>query len=206
MVRILKGAFDLLLSVVSGAIRGLGLLGKVAMTLLVLPLEAVALVVAAVIDTIQYLVKVSGFVTTKLAQFFGLLQGKDASSTSFLDLIAMAIEKIASAIQTAGKMTEDFINDFIEDINNLIKTLNETPGINIAQVSKVNLTRDEASSADQADVDPKKSNQITYNEDNSTNIDQTVDADPEDKAQLSRVVSDAIAQANSFERRRQGGQ
>jgi hypothetical protein len=45
-----------------------------------------------------------------------------------------------------------------------------------------------------------------YNEDSSTNIEQTIDADPEDQAKLSRVVSDAISEANSFERRRQGGQ
>jgi hypothetical protein len=51
-----------------------------------------------------------------------------------------------------------------------------------------------------------KNNKINYNEDNSTNIDQTIDADPEDQAQLSRVVTDAINEANSFERRLQGGQ
>jgi len=206
LVRALKAGFDLLLSVVSGVIRVLGLLGKGIVTLLIAPFEIAAIVISALIDGLQYLLGVVGFAVTEVAQFFGLLQGKDAGETGFIDLIAMAIEQVASAIQNAGKMTEDFINDFIEDINNLIKTLNETPGINIAQVSKVDLTRDEATSTDQADVEPKKSNQITYNEDNSTNIDQTVDADPEDKAQLSRVVSDAIAQANSFERRRQGGQ
>jgi hypothetical protein len=206
MVRILTGAFDLLLSVVSGAIRVLGLLGKGFTTLLILPLELVAFVIAAVIDGLQYLSQVAGSAITEIAKMFGLLQGQDSGSTGFLDLVAIAIERIADAVQNAGHVVEDIINSSIEKINEFIRGANNISGVNISEISRVDLTRDEAASTDQADVEPKKSNQITYNEDNSTNIDQTVDADPEDKAQLSRVVSDAIAQANSFERRRQGGQ
>jgi len=35
---------------------------------------------------------------------------------------------------------------------------------------------------------------------------QDISADPEDKAQMSRIAKDAMEEANSFARRQQGGQ
>lgn len=53
---------------------------------------------------------------------------------------------------------------------------------------------------------PKGDKNVNLEVDNSSNVDQVIDADPEDQAQLSRTVKDAVEEANSFSRRQQGGQ
>ena len=206
-ISILSTAFEALLGVISFTIRSIGVLGKIFTTVFTLPVQAAALSIGMLIDLLQW---ISGKIGTWVASWSVFQEFFDDTSDStigLIEVISVLFDHTIDVMKSLAQRLENFINNvLIGGINDVISMINKVPGFNVAQMSEIDITRDEAIGSDEPDVDPKRDNQITYNEDNSTNIDQTVNADPEDQAQLSRVVSDAIAEANSFERRRQGGQ
>lgn len=190
-----------LLDILSAAIRVIGFLGKIIVTVLILPLEVVAVAIGVVISAITMLLDM---ITVAIAAFFG---AKD-SVGGFMDALFLLVDALRGVFNWIMESFEELVNGVIDIINGFIQKLNKFPFFEVAEMGKVDLTREEAGAGKEgeAEPEPEGDNVITYNEDNSTNIDQTVNADPEDQAQLSRVVTDAIDEANSFERRRQGGQ
>lgn len=140
---------------------------------------------------------------------FGPLVGGILNLNEALNLLP---DSIRDAIIPADGLLSDFFSGIAEGINNIIETLDlDMEPIDTDQFGESDLQVSEEEVTEQTrefeqSLNAEQPNEINFNEDNSTNIDQTVNADPEDQAQLSRVVSDAIAEANSFERRRQGGQ
>jgi len=186
------------LQVVFGAlIRVIGFVGRILMTALLAPLKLIIGIISTVIGAIAKFINIA------------FLGGGGSGGKSLPTKIAEAFDLLTEAIKTTMSILETFINDAIRDVNKLIEKFNQITGANISTMGEVKLTRDEnelQSGGAEKEMEPEGSKNVTLKEDNSTNIDQTVNADPEDKAQLSRVVSDAIAEANSFERRRQGGQ
>lgn len=206
-ISILSTAFEALLGIISFTIRSIGVIGKLITTIFIIPFEGVAIAIGAVIDLLQW---VSGKIGTWVASwsvFQDFFDDTSDSTVGLIDVISTLFDHTLDVMQSLTQRFENFINNaIIGGINDVISMINNVPGFNVAQMSEIDITRDEGIGTEEPEVDPKRDNTITYNEDNSTNIDQTIDADPEDQAQLSRVVSDAIAEANSFERRRAGGQ
>jgi hypothetical protein len=132
-----------------------------------------------------------------------------------LEYLGGLVDSLMSALDVdVMGFLENLLNGFIELVNDLLIGLNKIPGMNVGTVSTVGDSGLEVSEEDVRTNASGAVDQVTgsspaninVNTDNSTNIDQTVNADPEDKATLSRVVSDAIEEANSFERRRAGSQ
>jgi len=209
----LLNLIDMLAARFSFAIRIVGLLGKIVITALVLPIrilmEALGFIIKGLISltnaTINFISKTDAF-----KAFFG---NSASEANGLLDMINIIIDAIKAFPQT----TEDMVNSFINDINVMIEKFNDfLDRINIFSglgfeaeletLEKVKLARDEATSTSEAEVDSGTSPEFNMNVDKSTNIDQTVNADPEDKAQISRIAKDAIREANSFGRRTQGSQ
>jgi uncharacterized protein YoxC len=181
-------------------IRTLGMFVKAVMFVGTIFGRVMAVGVGAFIGGI---IKLVNLLSVLSAEFFGA--GDDVQN--FGDLLIKVFEMIEAAIRHFSLSLEKSINDSISIVNQAIEEMNEELGLDIQTLGKVTLARDEEDPLGaQDDMTQEPDKQITYNEDNSTNIEQTVNADPEDQAQLSRVVTDAINEANSFQRRRQGGQ
>jgi hypothetical protein len=118
----------------------------------------------------------------------------------------MIIDTLRELGSDALEFIEESINDAIKGVNSFIEGLNKARGLEISKIEEVKLTGDgEPVNTSEAEPAKKEGNTVTYNEDSSTQINQEINADPEDKASLSRVVKDAINEANSFERQRQQG-
>jgi len=148
-----------------------------------------------------------------IGKVFGLTGGvgglTDALTTFFTGIL--------DGLKTIPQTTENVVNAVIKQINRFLQKASDTvPGVDLGQIETISLTddalktdREELSTSTGSMIDSLKSRgdpSVTYKENNQTNVNQTVNADPEDKATLSRVVTDAMNEANSFERRIQGGQ
>jgi hypothetical protein len=110
---------------------------------------------------------------------------------------------------------ETALNTIIDKVNSFIKKLNESvPYLELRTIDRVEVTgggletsRQELSrdtervGDDLARIAP---NVINMKEENNQTVNQSIDADPEDKSTVSRVVEDAIERANRFERTRAG--
>jgi hypothetical protein len=202
-----KSAIEVLGVVFGVIIDVLGGVLTIATTLIRLALTPLVVGVHLLMGALDLL---SDFWNWIIEDMLGVEGGISGLMDMFMNLFNMLLEGI-SAIP---KIVEDIVNFVIGLVNDF---LNAIPFLNLGNISEVSFTKESELKADRDELAEdtanmrdrtagKGDNTITYNEDNSTNIDQTVNADPEDQAQLSRVVTDAIAEANSFERRRQGGQ
>lgn len=207
-------------------IDALGGLIRIILTVIGMILEIGVAIVAVFVAAIQALVGAIGWVINAFLEWVGLAGPINSfigdivtGIKGLIDWILKIPELSKAAFDVFVKVVQDAFNWVIEKINQFISTLNTIPFVNIETLDKVDfgvkggegarVSKEELSENTQnmfSGISGKRDKSITYNEDNSTNIDQTVNADPEDQAQLSRVVTDAIAEANSFERRRQGGQ
>ena len=154
-----------------------------------------------------------------LVRFLGL---GDSAGSVFSDLVK-GIFKFGKGITEFMKdipaIVEDSVNSVIDTVNQFLKAINTTvPGVDIGTLDQVTFTGVEdttqaefASGADSAGsfidgIMAPDANVTENNVDNSTTVNNQIDADPEKKQQLERTVKQAIRQANSFERRRQGSQ
>jgi hypothetical protein len=154
-----------------------------------------------------------------LVRFLGL---GDSAGGVFNDLVK-GIFKFGKGITEFMKdipaIVEDSVNSVIDTVNQFLKAINTTiPGVDIGTLDQVTFTGAEdttqaefASGADSAGsfidgIMAPDANVTENNVDNSTTVNNQIDADPEKKQQLERTVKQAIRQANSFERRRQGSQ
>lgn len=203
---LLKTSLDTLLSVFTFVIRAVGFLGKIVATLFVVPFEAAAYAIGGVIDVLQFFSSVATDAITSFGPLKGLFSSTAGEADGLLDIITILIKATMDSLGELNQEIEDYINNIISQVNKLIRARNRLrPGsAAIPTIGKVQLTRSELGTSGTADVEAKGDKTINYEENNSTNVEQTIDADPEEKAQLSRVTKDAIEEANSFARRRQG--
>jgi phage-related protein len=205
-----KGIISALATIFGALIDTLGFVLTIISTILRIALIPLTATISGLISLLGLLSDWWDFI---LEDILGVQGGVSGLIAIFIDLFDTFLEGM-SAIP---KVVENIANTIIGIIDGFLGTITDAiPGVDLGQIGDVSFTNDKLKSDRDdlaANTEPlmdslaaKGDNTITYNEDNSTNIDQTVNADPEDQAQLSRVVTDAIAEANSFERRRQGGQ
>lgn len=227
VIDVLAGSIEFLVDFLGAMLTVVGSLARILGTVIGGLLEILVIVVQMVIGL--FVGGLMGAIAGTIDFFLDLFNIQGEAGTFFngmIDLIADLIEWIGKipelsnlAMRTFVKIFQDAFNDVIAGFNRFVDKINTLPFINFGKVQPVDfgvfgaegarVSKDEVSAQTDSFMEGltgKRDNTITYNEDNSTNIDQTVNADPEDQAQLSRVVTDAIAEANSFERRRQGGQ
>ena len=207
IMEILKISFDLFLDAISSFFRLIGLVGNILMRGLIFPLQLTVTWIAKGVNMFgNFMDAVANFITS-WGPLKGLFSDTASEADGVLDLILIVLQDIDNAIDNTMQSIEDTINSAIENMNEILEKAADTiPGFEFEGFSKVDLTRDEATSTEEAEVDSGTSPEFNMNVDKSTNIDQTVNADPEDKAQISRIAKDAIREANSFGRRTQGSQ
>jgi len=158
--------------------------------------------------TVSLLISLFDFLLDKLFSVTGGVGGlTDAITTFFSGLL--------DGMKAIPQITENVVNTVIRQINGFLQAVNRTvPGVDLGQIDEISLTnnelktdRGELSTGTGPMMDALKSRgdpSVTYEENNQTNINQTVNADPQEKNTLSRVVEDAIERANRFDRTRAG--
>jgi len=206
----ISSAADFLKGIISGMGTVIGTLADVLGGLLTIFSTIIRIALIPITAYISGLISLFDFLIGKV---FGLTGGvgglTDALTTFFTGIL--------DGLKTIPQTTENVVNAVIKQINRFLQKASDTvPGVDLGQIETISLTddalktdREELSTSTGSMIDSLKSRgdpSVTYKENNQTNVNQTVNADPEDKATLSRVVTDAMNEANSFERRIQGGQ
>ena len=155
---------------------------------------------------------------------------------SGFDTIIDTIAAIPSAFQSAFTFAADLVDDImsfimdmvqpvVDTINKVIDASNSVLGTDFDKLTVEREGRDvsealagaQTSAEDvrdniRSDAEEPDEDDVTTEPNVSVNLEDTVEnnvemqADPEDKAQMSRIAKDALEEANSFARRQQGGQ
>jgi hypothetical protein len=142
-----------------------------------------------------------------------------------LEIVFAKIEKRVLNNEALGELIDDLsalpnlldalFDVLISNFNKLIPFINMIPGLQLQEMSlSKGGGRFDVSKKDVVDtgkqglaaIEGKTPAQFSYEEYNNTTNNTNVDAQPEDTATISRVVEDAIREANSFGRRTAGGQ
>jgi hypothetical protein len=140
---------------------------------------------------------VLGFLLKMFREMFAAI----SSSTAFDSLIAI-LGKVADSIQFVTQIADKVtgLQLFEDNIGSVSK-------LEASQEDSLKITRDELGAATdemKGSVAEKAPKFLNFSTDKSTNIDQEINADPDDETTLSRAVERAIEQAQSAARRRQG--
>jgi len=155
---------------------------------------------------------------------------------SGFDTIIDTIAAIPSAFQSAFEFAADLVDDImgvimdmvqpvVDTINDVITASNNVLGTDFDTLTVEREGRDVSRSLAGAqtsasevrdnirsDAEEPDEDDVTTEPNVNVNLEDTVEnnvemqADPEDKAQMSRIAKDALEEANSFARRQQGGQ
>jgi len=155
---------------------------------------------------------------------------------SGFDTIIDTIAAIPSAFQSAFEFAADLVDDImgfimdlvqpvVDTINSVISASNNVLGTDFDTLTVEREGRDVSRSLAGAqtsasevrdnirsDAEEPDEDDVTTEPNVNVNLEDTVEnnvemqADPEDKAQMSRIAKDALEEANSFARRQQGGQ
>lgn len=172
-------------------------------TLIRIGLTPLIFTINLLVDYIGLVIDFWDFFLKKILGVEGGVSGLSKMFKSMFDTFLQGVQSIPSAV-------EDIVNSVIDILNGFFESIPQ-----IGELENVDFTSDVGTSREELASDTKNMTEgteskgdktINYEEDNSTNVNQTVNADPEDKAQLSRITKDAIEEANAFSRRRQGGQ
>jgi len=186
--------FSFYLGIVGDVIKGVAVLGNILLQLLIAPLRLSIGVFKSVIGILGDLI-------------FGLdgTANTMAKIGDFIDYLIDGFRDLRSNIAETAEFIIDSINDAIIKINNALGFALFEP---IDLTSAARVSREDVISGAEAvqdEVAQRRAPNISLEEgDNITNVE--LQAEPEDRAKLSRTVERAIEQANSFERRRQGTQ
>jgi hypothetical protein len=134
---------------------------------------------------------------------------------SMANSVSQMISNLASGITDVIQPVVDTINNLIEKSNELVGTdydkieLGEndpTGKFSGAKTTTSQVRENIRRGEDEPDEDVATEPNVSLNLEDSVENNVDVQADPEDKAQLSRITKDALEEANSFARRQQGGQ
>lgn len=197
VIQIMIGLLGVAINVVMQVVRAFSFLVTV-------PLQLFAGAINLIIDGLIYLIDI-------IARGVGssdkgiVAYIKDA--IDFINVLREQIDLVPERIESGLNSIISQLNSFIEKINDIFMTDFSTIGrVNITggdlQTTRDELSRDtERVGDDLARVAP---NVINMKEENNQTVNQSIDADPEDKSTVSRVVEDAIERANRFERTRAG--
>jgi len=170
-------------------------------------------VVGIVITITSLLVNLYRTVLVVVANAFAEMIPDSVMSTlndikDVLLFIADIPSMIADGVGEISKNLNEEVNKVFENINdsvgfNLIPTIDAgaTEGSLDIEEGDLDGTREAI-----AGIAERKPAEFSYEEYNNTTNNTNVDAQPEDTATISRVVEDAIREANSFGRRTAGGQ
>ncbi len=206
------------------------MIGSILYNAFIIPFQVIAGTIRIVMQLLQGLVAIaidkipfmSELVSGLQTAFQGIIE-VISQIPAFFDTVAQVvggtIDALVSGIRSALEPAVDFINGLIDKAN-------KTPGVDIDNVSidgfggggsasdalsgaqtttaevRENVASDEEEPGDDVATEPV----VNMSLDDTVENNVEVDADPEDKAQLSRITKDAIEEANSFARRQQGGQ
>jgi hypothetical protein len=174
--------------------------------------NAVAFVVTRLIDVFATLVRIAlipleiylnvvftalGFLLSMFREMFSTI----SSSTAFEGLLSV-LGKVADAIR--------FVTEIADKVTGLQIFEDNIGGVSKLEASQENslkITEEDLGAATdemKESVAQKAPKFLNFSTDKSTNIDQEINADPDDETTLSRAVERAIEQAQTAARRRQG--
>jgi hypothetical protein len=222
LVAVLDYAVDFtvaLIDAIGGVIRiigtFIGMLNQLVVTGLVILYTYVKTIIAIMFELYKSLTQNSDAFNT-LGNGIDWVLGKLSDFMKFIKGIPKESQKQMSA---TVQIFQDGFNSLIETLNKFIEKANKLDQFDMEKMEKVDfgVSGGEGALVDKAEVEsgteslydsfaPSGSPSVTLEETNETNINQEVNANPEEKAQLSRITKDAIEEANAFSRRRQGGQ
>jgi len=186
---IVKGVINGLGTVLGALINMLGGILAVASTVIRFALTPLVVAVHILVAAVGLLMDFWDYLLEDLI-------GVEGGISGLIDIFIDLFETIIKGFEAIPGVVEDVVNFAIEALNAFLSIF-EFVGLNINEVDTVDFTRDDL----KADREELSSDGLDIGEMFASGSD-----DPEDQAQLSRVVTDAIAEANSFERRRHGGQ
>jgi len=205
------------------------IIGQVAFVIGGVLAAAIDIIVGAIVLTINIIKALIGAfagVVDWILKFIGISGGISAVVDGITGAINTLIDALLSIPQVAGSifnmfvgMVEGIVNEVIGAINGIIRALpkevRSTLGVSTfdevslqgpsseGQITREDVIEEDTDSAED-EVTARQGNNFNYNEENINNVSQEINADPEDKEGLRRIVKDAIEEANAFNRRNQG--
>jgi hypothetical protein len=126
-----------------------------------------------------------------------------------------ALKPLIDRLTSIGNVINIVFDAIIGGLNAIIPLINLIPGVEFQEMSlskdvgRFDVTKEDVIDGGREgapEIEGKTPAQFSYEEYNNTTNNTNVDAQPEDTATISRVVEDAIREANSFGRRTAGGQ
>jgi len=162
--------------------------------------------IQAVLDVTFSIFKALGYVVTRLIDVFAVLLrvalmplSVILTTISYLILgIAAGFNQVIEALQNSAEFKATV---------SVFESMAAPASLEQSAEESLKISREElgASAGDvRESVAQKAPKFLSFNTDKSTNIDQEINADPDDETTLSRAVERAIEQANNAARRRQG--
>jgi phage-related protein len=177
---------------------------RVFFLLFIAPLQAAMADINAFADSIARLIDI----------FLRGVGSSDKGLTEYLEDTVELINAVRKQFDKLPERIESGLNSIVSQLNAFIERINDIFMTDISTVGRINITggdlqttRDELSRDTKAvgdDLARVAPNIINMKEENNQTVNQSIDADPEDKSTVSRVVEDAIERANRFERTRAG--
>jgi len=229
----LLDGFSALMGIIGGMLNfvapAFSFIGDLIYTAIIIPFQIVAGVISGVIDIMQALVALA---IEKIPFMSELVNGFKIA----IEAVQNAIAQIPAFFDTVAQMVNNIIGDIVgfifdmlqpavDAVNTLIRGANKVPGVDIdtvgledlgeaqasdalegAQTSAAEVRENVSSDGEEADEEVATEPDVNLSLEDSVEKNVEVQADPEDKAQLSRITKDALEEANSFARRQQGGQ
>lgn len=236
IVSTLMGLFDGLMAVLGDVFKFasgvLSTLGNALYTGIVVPFKIAAGIIKRTVQLFKGLI---GIVMNRIPLVSSVVGGMIEIFNAVKNAILSIPQALANMAEALEQMVNNIIGWFMDKIrgvvdviNGIIDTFNKLPGANIDQISigeeglsgdnqgsesleglqttadevRENTREDEEEPDD--DITTRPDMNMSFKDSIENNVD--VQADPEDKAQLSRITKDALEEANSFARRQQGGQ
>lgn len=127
-------------------------------------------------------------IINRILEFIGVADGMGGAIAGAFDVVLSVVE-----------LLNDVLGWVIDKINMIPGVDIEGPALEAKAVSDA--LEDDTEESDD-DIQTEQNVDLSFEDKLEQNVD--VQADPEDKAQLSRITKDAIEEANSFARRQQG--
>jgi phage-related protein len=230
IINMLFSSFEGLMTVMGGIFKVLstvfGAIGDIIFSGFLIPFQLIAGTINFVktvlsglfslaLQKIPFLSEAVGGVTGA----FGKLVNVIKSIPSFFDSVATII---SSTIDNLVQGLQDLLEPVVNAINEVISKANQLPGVNLDKVDISGLggTADQLEGAKVSAQDVRENTRrrkkepgqdvatepnVNLSLEDSVENNVEVQAEPEDKAKISRLTKDALEEANSFARRRQGG-
>jgi hypothetical protein len=190
-------------------------------------IDAFIFVVGIVADALKFFGGIAGIVITITSLLFNLYRtALVVVANAFAEMIPDSvmstlndIKDVLLFIADIPSMIADGVGEISknlnEEVNKVFENINDSLGFNLIPTIDAGATEGSLD-IEEGDLDgtreaiagiaERKPAEFSYEEYNNTTNNTNVDAQPEDTATISRVVEDAIREANSFGRRTAGGQ